>query len=73
MFLTVGKLIMGRKFKNIIYFENKLAIVLEQDGLIVSFMYCFVTQHNISHLEALWRLRGKVRLDFRRLPGLVEG
>ena len=48
---------MGRKFKNIIYFENKLAIVLEQDGLIVSFMYCFVTQHNIFHLEALWRLR----------------
>ena len=35
MFLTVGKLIMRRIFKNIIYFKNKLAIVLEQEGLIV--------------------------------------
>ena len=43
MFLTVHKLIMGRKFKNIRYFENKLAIVLEQEGLISSFIYCFVT------------------------------
>ena len=68
---------MGRKFKNIIYFENKLAFVLEQERLIVclfvSFIYCFVTQHNIFHLEALWRLWGKVRHDFRRLPGLVGG
>ena len=76
MFLTLGKLIMGRKFKKHNIFRKQTCFCFRARGtdcLFVSFIYCFVTQHNIFHLEALWRLWGKVRHDFRRLLGLVGG
>ena len=57
MFLTVGKLIMGRKFKNIIYFENKLAFVLEQEGLIVCLFHSsIVLLPSITFF--IWKLYG---------------
>ena len=57
MFLTVGKLIMGWKFKNIIYFENKLAFVLEKEGLIVCLFHSsIVLLPSITFF--IWKLYG---------------